>query len=176
MEVVGVVFIATNHFLAVVFFLPIVDSLRPWSGRSTPVHQRLKSQRSGYINGYKCIKCVVRCQSEQSRTVRPCRDWSGHAPRTVREDAKNALYRTCHLRGFLVFERPDRPRLRPDGSRDGKGEFPVGEWLPIPVSTGKNFSSPFLRTLTEEFFSHPRPRRGIYPRGQPRWNLSPLEV
>jgi hypothetical protein len=25
-----------------------------------------------YINGYKCIKCVVRCQIKQSRMVRPC--------------------------------------------------------------------------------------------------------
>jgi hypothetical protein len=35
----------------------------------------------------------------------------------VREDAKNAFYRTRHLRVFLVFLRPDDPRLRPDGPR-----------------------------------------------------------
>jgi hypothetical protein len=29
MEVVGVVFIATNHFLAVTFFLPTADGPRP---------------------------------------------------------------------------------------------------------------------------------------------------
>jgi hypothetical protein len=46
MEVVGVVFITTNHFLAVAPILPTADGPRPWSGRSTPVHQRLKSQRS----------------------------------------------------------------------------------------------------------------------------------
>jgi hypothetical protein len=46
MEVVGVVFIASNHFLAVAPFLPTADGLRPWSGRSAPTHQRLKSQRS----------------------------------------------------------------------------------------------------------------------------------
>jgi hypothetical protein len=46
MEVVGVVFIATNHFLVVAPILPTVDGSRPWSGRSAPVHQRLKSQRS----------------------------------------------------------------------------------------------------------------------------------
>jgi hypothetical protein len=45
-EVVGVVFVATNHFLAVAPFLPTVDGLCPWSGRSAPTHQRLKSQRS----------------------------------------------------------------------------------------------------------------------------------
>jgi hypothetical protein len=46
MEVVGVVFIAPNHFLAITPFLPTADSPRPWSGRSAPTHQRLKSQRS----------------------------------------------------------------------------------------------------------------------------------
>jgi hypothetical protein len=46
MEVVGVAFIASNHFLAVAPFLPTVDGPRPWSGRSAPSHQRLKSQRS----------------------------------------------------------------------------------------------------------------------------------
>jgi hypothetical protein len=46
MEVVGVVFIATNHFLVVASFLPIADSPCPWSGRSAPTHERLKSQRS----------------------------------------------------------------------------------------------------------------------------------
>jgi hypothetical protein len=44
--VVGVVFIATNHFLAIASFLLTMDGPRPWSGRSAPAHQRLKSQRS----------------------------------------------------------------------------------------------------------------------------------
>ena len=35
----------------------------------------------------------------------------------VREDAKNAFYRTRHLQVFLVFQRPDGPRLRADGPR-----------------------------------------------------------
>jgi hypothetical protein len=46
MEVVGVVFIASNHFLAVAPFLQTADCPRPWSRRSAPAHQRLKSQRS----------------------------------------------------------------------------------------------------------------------------------
>jgi hypothetical protein len=45
MEVVGVVFKASNHFLAIASILPTVDGPRPWSGRSAPAHQRLKSQR-----------------------------------------------------------------------------------------------------------------------------------
>jgi hypothetical protein len=40
-----------------------------------------------------------------------------HAPRTVREDAKNAFYQTRHLRFFLIFQWSDGPRLRPDGPR-----------------------------------------------------------
>jgi hypothetical protein len=35
----------------------------------------------------------------------------------VREDAKNAFYRTRHLRDFLVLQRPDGQRLRSDGPR-----------------------------------------------------------
>jgi hypothetical protein len=46
MEVVGVVFIASNHFLVVAPFLPTADDPCPWSGRSAPTHQWLKSQRS----------------------------------------------------------------------------------------------------------------------------------
>jgi hypothetical protein len=46
MEVVGVVFIASNHFLAVAPFLPTADGPRSWFKRSAPAHQRLKSQRS----------------------------------------------------------------------------------------------------------------------------------
>jgi hypothetical protein len=39
MEVVGVVFIASNHFLAVAPFLPTVDGPRPVFERSAHVHQ-----------------------------------------------------------------------------------------------------------------------------------------
>jgi hypothetical protein len=49
MEVVGFVFIASNHFLAVAPFLSTADGPRPWSGQSAPVHQRLKSQRSAVM-------------------------------------------------------------------------------------------------------------------------------
>jgi hypothetical protein len=46
MEVVGVVFTTTNHFLTIAHFLPTADSPRSWPGRSALAHQRLKSQRS----------------------------------------------------------------------------------------------------------------------------------
>jgi hypothetical protein len=46
MEVVGVVFIATNHFLVVAPFLSTADDQRSCFGRSATTHQQLKSQRS----------------------------------------------------------------------------------------------------------------------------------
>jgi hypothetical protein len=46
MEVVGVVFITINHFLLVANFLPHADGVRPSSGRSAHVHQRLDLQWS----------------------------------------------------------------------------------------------------------------------------------
>jgi hypothetical protein len=46
MEVVGVVFIASNHFLDVAPFLPTADGPCPLFGQSAPAHQRLESQRS----------------------------------------------------------------------------------------------------------------------------------
>jgi hypothetical protein len=49
MEVVGVVFIATNHFLVVASFLLTADGLRSWSVRSAPAYQRLKLQQSAVM-------------------------------------------------------------------------------------------------------------------------------
>jgi hypothetical protein len=61
MEVVGVVFIATNHFLVVAPFLPTVDGPRPWSGRSAPAHQRLKLLRSAVTVISTAIVHLMRC-------------------------------------------------------------------------------------------------------------------
>ena len=95
MEVVGVVFIATNHFLVVAPFLPTADGPRPWSGRSAPADQRLKTQRSAVTA---ILHLMCRQMSDKDSHGR-----SGRAPRMVREDAKNAFYQTCHLRFFWVF-------------------------------------------------------------------------
>jgi hypothetical protein len=102
MEVVGVVFIAPNHFLAVAPFLPTTDSPRPWSGRSAPAHQRLKSQRSAVTAISMTIYHLMRCQMSDKGS----RGRSGRAPWTVREDAKNTFYQIRHLRVFLVFIDP----------------------------------------------------------------------
>jgi hypothetical protein len=79
MEVVGVVFIATNHFLAVAPFLPTADGPRPWSGRSAPADQRLKTQRSA-------VTAILHLMHRQM-SDKGSRGRSGRAPRTVREDA-----------------------------------------------------------------------------------------
>ena len=99
MEVVGVVFIALNHFLVVAPFLPTADGPRPWSGRSVPAHQRLKSQRSAVTAISTATLHLMRHQMSDKGS----RGQSGRAPRTVREDVKNTFYRTRNLRVFLVF-------------------------------------------------------------------------
>jgi hypothetical protein len=44
MEVVGVVFTATNHFLVIATFLPHVDGSRSWSGWSASTRSTARSQ------------------------------------------------------------------------------------------------------------------------------------
>jgi hypothetical protein len=74
MDVVGVVFIATNHFLIIALFLPpwTVCALVRMVHPCTSTAEIATVSSNDYINGYKCIKSVVRCQPEQSQTVRPC--------------------------------------------------------------------------------------------------------
>jgi hypothetical protein len=64
-------------------FLPTADGPRPWSGRSTPVLQRLKLQRSAVTTISTTIYHLMRRQMSDKGS----RGRSGRAPRTVREDA-----------------------------------------------------------------------------------------
>jgi hypothetical protein len=82
MEVVGVVFIAPNHFLAVAPFLSTADGPRSWSGRSDPAHQRLKSQRSAVT----AISTTTLHLMHRQMSDKGSRGRSGRAPQTVRED------------------------------------------------------------------------------------------
>jgi hypothetical protein len=84
MEVVGVVFIATNHLLVVAPILPTADGPRSWSGRFAPAYQRLKSQRSAVTAISTAIMHLMRRQMSDKGS----RGQFGRAPRTVREDAK----------------------------------------------------------------------------------------
>jgi hypothetical protein len=123
MEVVGVVFIATNHLLAVAPFLPTADDPHHWSGRSAPIHQRQKWQQLAITN----ISMATSAFNVSSDVRQSSCGRSDRAPRTVREDAKNAFYRTRHLQVFLVFQRPDGPCLVPNGAR-----FFFGQSLVLP--------------------------------------------
>jgi hypothetical protein len=68
MEVVGVELIASNHFLAVAPFLPTADGPRPWSGRSAPAYQRLKSQRSAVMSISTTIEHLI-CRQISGKAV-----------------------------------------------------------------------------------------------------------
>jgi hypothetical protein len=83
MEVVGVVFIATNHFLAVAPSLPTVDGPRPGPDGPPPAHQRLKTQRSAVTAISTAILHLMRRQMSDKGS----RGRSGRAPRMVHEDA-----------------------------------------------------------------------------------------
>jgi hypothetical protein len=78
-----VVFIAPNHFLVVAPFLPTANGPQPWFGRSAPVHQRLKSQRSAVPT----ISTAIYHLMCRQMSDKGSRGRSGRAPRTVREDA-----------------------------------------------------------------------------------------
>jgi hypothetical protein len=83
MEVVGVVFIAPNHFLAIAPILPTADGPRPWSGRFAPAHQWLKTQRSAVT----AISMAILHLMHHQMSDKGSRGRSGRAPRTVCEDA-----------------------------------------------------------------------------------------
>jgi hypothetical protein len=60
--------------------------------------------------------------------------------------------------------------------RDGNGDFPVGECLPIPVPAGRKNPRLHPRERSRgRFFSYPRLRREIYPRGEPRRESVPAK-
>jgi hypothetical protein len=65
---------------------------------------------NGYINGYFALNV-------SSDVMYLSRGRSGRAPRTVRDDTYNSLYRTRHFQVFLVLHRPDGPRSVSDGAR-----------------------------------------------------------
>jgi hypothetical protein len=110
MEVVGVVFIATNHFLAVAPILPTVDGPRPWSRRSAPAHQRLKMQWSAVTS---ILHLMCRQMSDKGSHER-----SGRAPRTVREDA---IIHFTELVTFGFFGSSPIGRSAPEAGRSALG-------------------------------------------------------
>jgi hypothetical protein len=102
----------------------------PWSGRSTPAHQRLKSQRSAVTAISTAIEHLMRRQmSDKAITDGP----AVHPGRSARTLKINSL-EPVTFRVFWFFQRPNGPRLRPDGPR--------------LVSDGARFSSGRFVVLT----------------------------
>jgi hypothetical protein len=114
MEVVGVVFIATNHFLVVAPFLPTADGPRLWSRRSAPAHQRLKSQRSAVT----AISTATLHLMRRQMSDKGSHGWSGRAPRTVREDA---IIHFTELITFRFFGSSPTGRPAPEAERSALG-------------------------------------------------------
>jgi hypothetical protein len=114
MEVVGVVFIATNHFLVVAPILPTADGPRPWSGRSAPPHQRLKTQRSAVT----AISTAILHLMHRQMSNKGSRGRSGRAPRTVREDA---IIHFTEPVTFGIFGSSPIGRSAPEAGRSARG-------------------------------------------------------
>jgi hypothetical protein len=112
--VVGVVFIATNHFLAVAPILPTADGPRPWSGWSAPAHQRLKMQRSAVT----AISTAILHLMHRQMSDKGSRGRSGHAPRTVHEDAIIHFTEPVTF-GFFGFSSTERSA--PEAARSARG-------------------------------------------------------
>jgi hypothetical protein len=84
MEVVGIVFIASNHFLVVAPFLSTADRPRPWSGRSAPAHQQLKSQRSAVTAISMAIEHLMRHQMSDKAVADDPAVHPGRSARTLK--------------------------------------------------------------------------------------------
>jgi hypothetical protein len=93
--------------------LPTADGPPAWSGRSAPVDQWLKTQRSAVMAISTAILHLMRRQMSDKVS----RGRSGRAPRTIREDAIIHFSEPVTF-GFSVPHLPDGLRLRSDGPRE----------------------------------------------------------
>jgi hypothetical protein len=154
MEVVGVVFIAPKHFLVIAPFLPTADGPRPWSGRSGPAHQRLKSQRSAVTAISTAIEHLM-CRQMSDKAV---------ADGPVVHPGRSARTLKIHFTepvtfGFFWFHRPDGPRLRPDGPRL------VSDGACISIGQSVVLTCVYAVFLSEAHFGvADGPRLGVFPK------------
>jgi hypothetical protein len=103
MEVVGVVFIAPNHFLAVAPIPPTADGPRSWSGRSvllvrtvcpcTSTTEIATVSSNDYINGYRAFNALSDKAVVDSPNVHP-----GRSARTLKMN-----YTEPVTFGFFLF-------------------------------------------------------------------------
>jgi hypothetical protein len=100
-------------------FLPTTDGPRPWSGRSAPTDQRLKTQRSAVmVISMAILHLMCRHMSDKGSRGR-----SGRAPRTVREDA---IIHFTEPVTFGFFGSSPTGRSAPRAGRSARG---LGQWL-----------------------------------------------
>jgi hypothetical protein len=85
----------------------------PWSGRSAPTHQRLKTQRSAVTAISTAILHLMRRQMPDKGS----RGRFGRAPRTVREDA---IIHFTELVTFRVFSFLPTERSAPEAGRSAR--------------------------------------------------------
>jgi hypothetical protein len=94
--------------------LPTADGPPAWSGRSVPVDQRLKTQRSEVTAISTAILHLMRRQMSDKAS----RGWSGRAPRTVREDA---IIHFSEPVTFGFFGSSPIGRSAPEAGRSARG-------------------------------------------------------
>jgi hypothetical protein len=105
--------------LAVAPILPTADGPRPWSGRFTPAHQRLKTQRPA-ITAISTAILHLMCRQMSDKGSR---GRSGRAPRTVREDT---IIHFTEPVTFGIFGSSPTRRSAPEAGRSARG---LGRWL-----------------------------------------------
>jgi hypothetical protein len=95
-------------------FLPTVDGPRPWSGRSAPADQRLKTQRSAVT----AISTATLHLMRRQMSDKASHGLSGRAPRTVREDA---IIHSAEPVTFGFFGSLPTGRSAPEPGRSARG-------------------------------------------------------
>jgi hypothetical protein len=133
MEVVGVVFIATNHFLAVAPFMPIADGPRLWSRRSAPAHQRLKSQRSAVT----AISTVIVHLMHHHMSVKEVTDDLAVHPGRSARTLKMHFTELVTFRFFWFFS-----TTRRSAPKAGRSELGPG-WCSLLLRTVRSVNSCF---------------------------------
>jgi hypothetical protein len=93
-------------------FLPTADGPRPWSGRSAPADQRLKTQRSA-------VTAILHLMCRQM-SDKASRERSGRAPRSVHDDAIIHLAEPVTF-GFFGSSPTGRSAPEPGRSTHGLG-------------------------------------------------------
>jgi hypothetical protein len=106
-----------------------------------------------------------RIRTGSGRAHRRCSGWRGPIASVLSQEPNalcTCLLPLCDRVHTLAFRTDVRTLPATDSTalvphKDGNGEFPVGDWHPIPVPAGtKSTPSPSREHHRGEFFPHPR--------------------